>query len=306
MLKYLLTRLWHSIIVIFGVSTIVFMLMHASGDPAALIVPPEAGEAAINEVRRAYGLDQPIYVQYWRFLTRVTQGDFGMSFRHNQPALTLVLERVPATIELTAVALVLAIAIAIPSGIVAATHKNTVVDGVSTGLAVLGQSMPIFWLGTMLIIILSVQLQLLPPGGRSGIQTLIMPGITLGAYSAALVTRLTQSAMVDVLAQDYIRTATAKGLAERVILGRHALKNAAIPIVTVIGMQMGILLGGAVITETVFSYPGMGRLAIQAIGNRDFPVVQAFVFLTAIFIVVMNLLVDLLYVYLDPRIKLHS
>ena len=304
MVRYLLTRLWQSIIVLFGVSLIVFVLMHASGDPVRLIVPPEAGEAAIQEVRREYGLDQPVYVQYWRFISKAIRGDFGTSFRHKASALDLVLERLPATFQLTAAALLFTVVIAIPAGVIAAMHRNTIVDGLSMSLALLGQSIPIFWLGIMMIIVISVQLRLLPPGGSGDLSTLIMPAITLGAYSAALVTRLTRSAMVNVLSQDYLRTAHAKGLTDRIILIRHALRNAAIPIVTVIGMQIGILLGGAVITETVFSYPGMGRLAIQAIGNRDYPVIQAFVVLTAVIICAINLLVDLIYVYLDPRIRL--
>jgi peptide/nickel transport system permease protein len=306
MINYLFTRLWHSIVVLLGVSLIVFVLMHVSGDPIRLLVPPDAGEATVQLIRHEYGLDQPLYIQYWRFLSKAIHGDFGESFRHNEPALNLVLERVPATFELTVVAVLFMIVIAIPAGIVAAMYKNTWIDGISMSFALLGQSIPIFWLGIMLIIILSVRFRLLPPGGRDGIESLIMPGITLGAYSAALITRLTRSAMVDVLVQDYIRTARSKGVPEKLILIRHALKNASIPIITVIGMQTGILLGGAVITETVFSYPGMGLLAIQAIGNRDFPVVEAFVFVTAIIIILMNLLVDLTYVYLDPRIKLHA
>ncbi len=306
MVNYLFTRLWHSVLVLLGVSLIVFALMHVSGDPIRLLVPPDAGEATVQLIRHEYGLDQPLYIQYWRFLSKAVHGDFGVSFRHNEPALNLVLERVPATFELTVVAFLFMIIIAIPAGITAAMYKNTWLDGVSMSFALLGQSIPIFWLGIILIIILSVHFRLLPPGGRDGIESLIMPGITLGAYSAALITRLTRSAMVDVLVQDYIRTARSKGVPEKLILIRHALKNAAIPIITVIGMQTGILLGGAVITETVFSYPGMGLLAIQAIGNRDFPVVEAFVFVTAIIIIFMNLLVDFAYIYLDPRIKLHA
>ncbi|MCC7106327.1 MAG: ABC transporter permease, partial [Chloroflexi bacterium] len=218
--------------------------------------------------------------------------------------MSLVLEKVPATIQLAAAALLFTVIIAIPAGVVSAIHRNTVVDGLCMSLALLGQSIPIFWLGIMMIIVISVHLRLLPPGGSGDLSALIMPAITLGAYSAALVTRLTRSAMVNVLAQDYLRTARAKGLTDWIILVRHALRNAAIPIVTVIGMQVGVLLGGAVITETVFSYPGMGRLAVQAIAARDYPVVQAFVVLTAAIICGMSLLVDLVYVYLDPRIKL--
>lgn len=291
------------VIVLFGVSIVVFILVHLSGDPVRLLLPPEASEAEVQRLRHEYGFDQPVYVQYAQFIARAVKGDFGISLRHGQPAMELVVERLPASVQLAVVALFFAVVIAIPAGIIAALKRNTVIDGISMSVALLGQSLPVFWLGIMLIIVFSVQLQLLPPGGRGGLESLILPGITLGAYSAALISRLTRSSMVEVLVQDYIRTARAKGLASYSILIRHALKNAAIPIVTVIGMQIRILLGGAVITETVFSYPGMGRLAIQAIANRDFPVVQAFVVVVAIVVVGMNLLVDLVYLYLDPRIR---
>lgn len=291
------------VIVLFGVSIVVFILVHLSGDPVRLLLPPEASEAEVQRLRHEYGFDQPVYVQYAQFIARAVKGDFGISLRHGQPAMELVVERLPASVQLAVVALFFALVIAIPAGIIAALKRNTVIDGISMSVALLGQSLPVFWLGIMLIIVFSVQLQLLPPGGRGGLESLILPGITLGAYSAALISRLTRSSMVEVLVQDYIRTARAKGLASYSILIRHALKNAAIPIVTVIGMQIRILLGGAVITETVFSYPGMGRLAIQAIANRDFPVVQAFVVVVAIVVVGMNLLVDLVYLYLDPRIR---
>ncbi|MCC7106450.1 MAG: ABC transporter permease [Chloroflexi bacterium] len=303
MTRYLVARLWHSVVVLFGVSVVVFALLHLSGDPVRLLLPPEASEADVQRLRHDYGFDQPIYVQYSRFISRAVQGDFGVSLRHNEPGMALVVERLPASFELTAVAMLFSIVIAIPAGVIAALKKNTLIDGISMSVALIGQCVPVFWLGIMLIILFSVQLNLLPPGGRGGVQFLIMPGFTLGAYSAALVTRLTRSSMIDVLVQDYVRTARAKGLSSYAILVRHALKNAAIPIVTVVGMQIGILLGGAVITETVFSYPGMGRLAVQAISNRDFPVVQAFVIVVAVIIVTMNLLVDLAYLYIDPRIK---
>ncbi|MCC7106059.1 MAG: ABC transporter permease, partial [Chloroflexi bacterium] len=220
MIGYIFTRLWQSIIVLFGVSLIVFLLLHASGDPARLIVPPEAGEEAVQLVRREYGLDQPVWVQYWRFISKAVQGDFGRSFRHNAPAMSLVLEKVPATIQLAAAALLFTVIIAIPAGVVSAIHRNTVVDGLCMSLALLGQSIPIFWLGIMMIIVISVQLRLLPPGGSGDLSALIMTAITLGAYSAALVTRLTRSAMVNVLAQDYLRTARAKGLTDWIILVR--------------------------------------------------------------------------------------
>ena len=300
---YLSGRLLHSALVIVGVSVIVFVLTRLSGDPVALMLPADARIEDIQRLREDLGLNRPIWEQYAVFLGRALQLDFGTSLRHRQPAMELVLERVPATIELTIAALLASLIVAIPLGIVAATRRNSIFDGLSMITALFGQCAPTFWLGIMLILIVSVQLRLLPSSGRGGIEYLILPAITLGSYSAALITRLLRSNLLEVLNRDYVRTARAKGLAEWLVIGRHALKNAAIPVVTVVGLQIGTLIGGAIITETVFSYPGMGLLAIQAIRNRDFPVIQAFVVCSALVIVVINFVVDMLYYYLDPRVS---
>jgi ABC-type dipeptide/oligopeptide/nickel transport system permease component len=250
------------------------------------------------------GFDDPLYLQYWRFLKGAVQGDFGTSLRHDEPALGLVWQRMPATIELTGVALGVALVLAIPAGIVSAVFRNTPLDYVSTVVALMGQAMPTFWLGIMLILIFSVGLQILPSSGRGGAAHLVLPALTLGLFTTARIMRLTRSGMLEVLGQDYVRTARAKGVGERTIVWKHALKNAGIPVVTIIGLELGTLLGGAVITETIFAWPGVGRLSVQAIYNRDYPLVQAAVFVLASIFVLVNLAVDLLYTYLDPRIRI--
>jgi peptide/nickel transport system permease protein len=302
--RFLLVRLGHAVLVVLGVSVIAFGLMHLSGDPAALLLPPNATREDIELFRRQLGFDRPLPVQYLDFLSKAVRGDFGQSIRHNQPALDLVIERLPATLQLAAAALALSLVIAVPLGILAAVRRGSLVDQASLVISLVGQAFPVFWLGIVLIIVFAENLRWLPASGRGGPQHLVMPALALSAYSTAIITRLLRSSLVEVLSADFIRTARAKGVAERVVLVGHALKNAALPVVTVIGLQVGALLGGAVITEEVFAYPGMGRLAIQAIANRDFTVVQAFVVLMATVIVAINLLVDLLYAWLDPRVRL--
>ncbi len=250
------------------------------------------------------GFDDPFLVQYGRFLYGALRGDFGQSVRHGEPAFDLVMERMPATFELSGAALLIALCLAIPAGIVSAVRRNSLLDYVSTVVALLGQSMPTFWLGIMLILLFSVQLNLLPSSGRGGWQHLLLPAVTLGLFTTARITRLTRSGMLEVLNQDYIRTARAKGVANPPVVWKHALKNAAIPIVTIVGIELGTLLGGSVITETIFAWPGVGRLSVQAIYNRDYPVVQAAVFTLSATFVLVNLFVDVLYTYLDPRIRL--
>jgi peptide/nickel transport system permease protein len=250
------------------------------------------------------GFNDPFIVQYGRFLGGALRGDFGQSIRHGEPAFHLVVERLPATFQLAGAALVVALVLAIPAGVVSAVRRNTVVDYVATVVALFGQSMPTFWLGIMLILVFSVQFNLLPSSGRGGLEHLLLPAITLGLFTTARITRLTRSGMLEVLNQDYIRTARAKGVNGPPVVWKHAFKNAAIPIVTIVGIELGTLLGGSVITETIFAWPGVGRLSVQAIANRDYPVVQAAVFLLASTFVLVNLVVDLLYTYLDPRIRL--
>ena len=283
---------------------IVFFLVHLTGDPAVALMPRDATPEDIEQFRHVMGFDRPLYEQYLSFLGRVAHGNFGYSYRYHAEALPLVLERVPATFELALAASFIALLISIPMGIIAALRKDSLFDNASTAIALFGQCMPTFWLGIMLILIVSVGLRLLPPSGGGGFKYLVLPAITLGTYSAAVISRLLRSSLLEVLSKDYIRTARAKGLAENTVVYRHALKNAAIPVVTVTGMQIASLLGGAIITETVFSYPGVGLLAIQAIRYRDIPVVQAFVTIVAVMVVITNLIVDLAYRYLDPRVRL--
>jgi peptide/nickel transport system permease protein len=313
MTRYLFRRFWQSLLVVFGISLIVFILLHLSGDPAVLMMPPDATKDDIENFRKLMGFNDPLFVawppwrivtdtQYGRFVAGVVRGDFGNSFRHQQPALGLVLERMPATLRLTLAAMGIAVCVAIPVGILSAVKRNTAVDHLGMLMALLGQSMPVYWLGIMFILLFAVRLNLFPAFGSGTWQHLVLPAVTLGAFSMARIARLTRSGMLEVLGQEYIRTARAKGLHDLRVVLKHALKNAAIPVITVIGLDLGTLLGGAVITETIFAWPGVGRLAIQAIANRDYPVVQAAVFVLASIFVLINFLVDVLYSYVDPRV----
>jgi peptide/nickel transport system permease protein len=304
MTAFLLRRLLQSLLVLLGVSFVVFFILHLTGDPALIMLPPDATSEDIQRFRDAMGFNDPFFVQYGRFLAGAVRGNFGESLRHGEPAFDLVVERMPATFELAGAALLLALALSIPAGIVSAVRRNTILDYVSTVVALLGQSMPTFWLGVMLILLFSVQFNWLPSSGRGTLEHLILPAVTLGLFTTARITRLTRSGMLEVLGQDYIRTARAKGIGGTPVVWKHAFKNAAIPIVTIVGIELGTLLGGSVITETIFAWPGVGRLSVQAIYNRDYPVVQAAVFLLATTFVVVNLFVDVIYTYLDPRIRL--
>jgi ABC-type dipeptide/oligopeptide/nickel transport system permease component len=303
MSSYLVRRGWQALLVLLGVSAVVFLILHLTGDPALLLLPPDTSAEEIAKFREAMGFNDPVAVQYLRFLRGAVKGNFGDSLRHGEPAMGLVLERVPATFELAGAGLMVALCLAIPTGIVSAVKRNTAVDYISTVVALLGQAMPTFWLGIMLILIFSVRLNWLPSSGRGDLDHLLLPAITLGLFTTARITRLTRSGMLEVLGQDYIRTARAKGMSEPPIVWKHALKNASIPIVTIVGIELGTLLGGSVITETIFAWPGVGRFSVQAIFNRDYPVVQAAVFLLASTFVVLNFLVDVAYTYLDPRIR---
>ena len=303
MKRFLARRLAQALVVVLGVSVVAFFILHLTGDPALLLLPPDATAEEIRNFRDAMGFNDPFVVQYWRFLRGAATGNFGESLRHGAPAMRLVVERLPATLELAGAAMALALCVALPAGIVSAVRRNTPVDYVSTVVALLGQSMPTFWLGIMLILIFSVRLNLLPSSGRGGLPHLILPAVTLGLFTTARMMRLTRSGMLEVLGQDYIRTARAKGVNESPVIWKHALRNAAVPIVTIAGIELGALLGGSVITETIFAWPGVGRLSVQAIYNRDYPVVQAAVFLLSTTFVVVNLLVDVAYTYLDPRIR---
>lgn len=303
MTAILLRRGIRLLVVCFGISLVTFLLMHLSGDPVAMILP-EATEADRAVLRETLGLNRPLFEQYGSFVARALEGDFGQSFFHRSPALPLVLERIPTTLSLTMLALGFAVLIAIPAGILTAVKRYSWVDHLATVTVLLGQSMPVFWTGIMLMLLFAVTWQVLPASGWDTWQAMVLPAITLGTFQAPLFLRMSRSAMLEVLGLDYVRTARAKGLGEwRVIIG-HALKNAAIPIVTVIGLQFGVLLGGAVVTETVFAVPGTGRLIVRAIGQLDFPVVQAGVMTLSLLIVAVNFAVDLLYLYLNPQVRI--
>jgi peptide/nickel transport system permease protein len=304
--RYLAGRLVWSVIAIWGVVTLVFVILRLSGDPAAVLLSPQGTKEEYEAIRRSLGLDLPVPAQYALFLVRSAAGNFGSSFQFGVPALGVVLERIPATLSLTGTASALIVLVAIPLGVLAAVFRNSWVDYLTSGLALLGQAAPNFWLGFMLIILFAVQLRWVPTSGRGTLAHLALPALTLALQPIAKIARLTRSEMLEVLEANYVRTAHAKGMAPaRVTLG-HALKNASLSIVTVLGLDIGYLLGGAIIVETVFSWPGLGRLVIEAINNRDFPVVQAAVVVIAIFVVAVNVLVDLLYAVLDPRIRLQG
>lgn len=285
------------------VSIVVFVLIRLSGDPSVTLLPYDATIEQREAVRHAYGWDQPIYVQYVRFLSRAVQGDFGLSIHRRQPALELVLERVPATFELAFLSMAVSIVIGVMGGVLTAVMRGTIVDYAATSAAFVGRSMPSFWLGLMLILLFAVALGWLPTSGRIGLNSRVLPIITLSSYGIAEVLLLVRQGMVEALRQDYVRTARAKGLVENAVRFRHALRNVLLPVVTVAGISFGDLLGGALITENVFAWPGMGRLALESVYNRDFPVIQAVVLFISVGIVVVNFLVDLMYGILDPRIR---
>jgi ABC-type dipeptide/oligopeptide/nickel transport system permease component len=303
MTAYLVKRLAQSVIVVAAVVFIVFSMMFLSGDPATLLLPPDASPKDIEEFRRQMGFDQPLWEQFFRFVASLLQGDFGRSYRFQAPALPLVLERLPATIELAVSALVCSLAIAIPLGVVSAVRRNTIFDGVAMVFALIGQSTPAFWLGIMLILVFAVQFGMFPTSGRDSLDSLVLPAVTLGLTLAGRNARLVRSCMLEVLNADHIRTARAKGLPEWLVIVKHALRNALLPVLTVVGLELGHLLGGAVVVETVFAWPGIGLLAVQSVLGRDYPVVQAIIIISALVFVLTNLLVDLLYLWLDPRIS---
>lgn len=306
MFKLLARRLWRSLLVILGVSVCAFMIIHLSGDPASLMLPLDATAEQAAQFRQAMGFNDPLWQQYLRWLGKALRGDFGLSLRHQQSALKLILERMPATIELTLAALAVAMFFGISLGSWTAGRKQGLGVHLASLFGMLGQSMPVFWLALMLQLLFGLIIPILPLTGRGSFNQLVMPALALGMYSTATIMRLLNSNMLEVLQQDYIRTAQAKGLSKAVVVFKHALRNALLPVVTIVGLQLGTLLGGAVITESIFAWPGVGRLLVQAINNRDIPLVQAGVFVLAVSIVVINLVTDLLYTWLDPRIRLES
>ncbi len=304
MARYIVRRLLQTILVLWGVSLLAFGVLFLAGDPASAMIGENWTPEMIADFRHQMGFDQPWHVQYGRFLSRAAQGDLGVSLRQRRPNLELILDRMPATLELAAAALLISIVIAIPVGVISATKRNTWLDNTAMLGALLGQSVPSFWLGLMLILVFSVTLGWTPVAGRGTWMHLILPAITLGAYSTARNARMMRSSMLEVLGQPYVTTARAKGLAEYVVLTRHAMRNALIPIITLIGLEFGALLGGAVIVETIYAWPGVGRLTVQAIYGRDIPLVQASVIVLATIFVLVNLVVDLLYTVVDPRVRL--
>ncbi len=303
---YLLSRLGQTVLVVFLALTAVFFLVRLGGDPVLLFLPMDIQAKDLDEFRQRLGFNDPLAVQYGRFVGNALHGDFGESLRYKRDALALVLERLPATFALAVPALALTVCIAVPAGVISAVRRGSALDYLGMGLAVLGQAVPNFWLGLMLIYVFSVRLGWLPTGGTGGPLHYIMPCVVLAAFYAARIARLTRSSVLDTLNEEYVLTARAKGLAERAVIGKHTLKNSAVPIVTLAGLETGQLLGGAVITETIFAWPGLGRLTVQALLNRDFPVVLAAVFVISVTYTLINLAVDLLYGWLDPRTRVQA
>jgi peptide/nickel transport system permease protein len=314
MSRYFANRILAMLLTLFGVTIIVFLLVRLV--PGTIVSQMMGTEAltsyeTVESLRRYFGLDQPLHVQYFQWITRVLTGDLGVSWRTSVPVTEYILSRLPVTLELTGISIIVALFIGLPAGVVSALKQNQSVDGVARVLSLLGLSIPVFWQGTMFILILSLAFRWAPPlewvspakDLSANLNMMLLPGICLGTASAAVIMRMTRSCMLDVMRQEYIRTARAKGLAERVVLVAHALKNAMIPVVTVAGLQIGYLLGGTVVVEEVFSLPGIGRLVLSAIYQRDYPTVQGTTLLIAIMIMGVNLVVDVLYAFLDPRIR---
>jgi peptide/nickel transport system permease protein len=313
MIEFLIRRAFVSAITLAIISVIVFAGVRAiPGDPARVLAGAEADEAGLEEIREKYGLNDSLVVQYVRWVSHALRGDFGVSIRTRQPVATTVATKLPITIELAVFSIAIALAIAIPAGVVAAVRRNTTWDVLMSGLSLGGVSVPNFWLGIMLILLVSVRLGWLPASGYvppwedpiDNLRRMIMPALVLGTGLAAVLMRQTRNAMIEVLSADYIRTARAKGLAQSAVVIRHALRNSLIPVVTILGLQMGALMGGAVVTEQIFVVPGFGRLIVEAVFTRDYPVVQGVVLITASAYVLINLLVDISYSVLNPRIRI--
>ncbi|MFZ4451634.1 ABC transporter permease [Salibacterium aidingense] len=303
MTSYILRRCFYSIFVMIGVATVVFFIARITGDPVAIMLPPDATVEQENQLRASLGLDQPLMQQYGIFMWNLLQFDLGESLRYGESSLSLIIARMPATIQLGAAAMVFALAVAVPAGIIAAVKRGTVIEKAVISFVVFLQSVPVFWVGLLLVLVFSITLKVLPTGGVGGPLYIILPAITLGTHLLALVTRMLRSSLIESLESDYVRTARAKGLLPKMVVGRHAFRNSLLPVVTIVGLEIGALLGGSVVTETVFAWPGVGQLLIQSIYNRDFPLVQAIIIILAGIFVLVNLIVDILYVVIDPRIK---
>jgi ABC-type dipeptide/oligopeptide/nickel transport system permease component len=300
---YIIRRLLQSMIVILGVIIITFLISRVLGDPVALLLPPEATPEQRAFLSKDLGLDRPLYVQLLVYVGKVLKGDFGQSFRHQEPAMKLLIERVPASLYLSLVATFISVIIAIPLGIISAIKRGTIFDRIGMTLALFGQSIPAFWAGIMMILLFAVKLGWFPPSGYGGLKHVFLPALTLAFFFSAATARLTRSSVLDVLDMDYVRYARLKGVPEFIVIMRHVIRNTFITILNIVALQLGLMLGGAVITEFIFSWPGIGRLSLDAIYNRDYPVIQATVVVAAAFFVVINLLVDIIYIATDPRVS---
>jgi peptide/nickel transport system permease protein len=301
--RFIVRRLLQAILVLFAVSVLAFLLVYLTGDPVRALVPLNASQAAVDSIRHEMGLDQPLWKQYLLFVQHASTGDLGDSFKFRQPAMPLVFAHLPATAVLAIASLGMSVAVALPLGLLAAARRGTFWDHLATVLSTLAISTPNFWLGILLILLFAGALRWLPASGADGFRSLILPTIALSMYSLGLLTRLVRVSMVDILETQYMTTARSKGLGERLVLTRHGLPNALVPIVTIVGLQFGTLLGGSVIVETVFAWPGVGWLLIQAIDARDLPLVRTDVMIIAVLFVLINLATDVLYSYIDPRIR---
>jgi peptide/nickel transport system permease protein len=304
MVRFTLRRALRGLLTLWLVVTAVFVVLRLTGDPAQAMLPDDATPEQVERFRVRFGLDASLPEQYARYVQALAQGDFGESLRERRPALELVRERLPATLELAGVTLALGVLLGIPAGVVAALRHNSAIDRLLMGLAFIGQSTPNFFLGILLILLFALTLRWLPSSGQSGPASVILPAFTLATGLLAVLSRMTRSSLLEVIRAEYIRTARAKGLTRAVVLVRHALRNAALPIVTVLGLHLGVIIGGAAITETVFAWPGIGRLAVGAISNRDYPVIQLVVLLVAATVVLANFVTDIVYAALDPRVRL--
>ena len=303
-MSYLIRRLLQALLTMLGVAVVVFGLLHLSGDPAVMMSAPDATPDQVVSLRRSLGLDQPLLVQLGVYLWHLATFDLGMSLRFNRAVTGLIADRLPNTLELTLAAMLIAIAVALPAGIIAAVHRGRMLDRLLMAGALAGQAVPIFWLGLILVRVFAVDLHILPVYGQGGLSHLVLPAVTLATIIMGRLARLTRSSMLEVLGRDHVRTARAKGLTELRVLLRHGLRNAAMPLVTLLGLQLAQLLGGAVVTETIFAWPGVGGLVVEAVFNRDFPIVQGVTLVVSAIFVLANLAVDLSYLVLDPRVRL--
>jgi peptide/nickel transport system permease protein len=304
MKAYILRKAGHMLIVLLGITLVVFIILHIVGDPVQLMVPPSASRADVDRLREEMGFNDPVLIQYGRFMKNLFRGDFGLSYHYDQPAIHIVMERVPATLRLAGLAFLFSLLIGIPTGVISAVKRDTGLDAVIRVLSFLGQCTPAFLLGIMMMLLFAVKLKWLPTSGDTGWKSIIMPALTLALFSTATIIRLLRSNMIEVLGKEYIEVARAKGLKDSLVIWKHAFKNAISSIMTVLGLQIVSLMGGSVITETMFAWPGIGRLAIQSIRNNDFMVVETIVILMAASFVVVNLFIDILYVVINPRIKI--